>query len=59
MNLFNTIKSIIYSFIIINIIIFTPLEFFTSVLTDGLLLEFKWQQVSSGLQDSSQDSGRS
>ena len=41
MNLFNTIKSIIYSFIIINIIIFTPLQFFTSVLTDGLLLEFK------------------
>ena len=38
---------------------FTPLEFFTSVLADGFSLEFKWQQVSSSLQDSSQDSGRS
>ena len=35
------------------------LEFFTSVLADGLSLEFELQQVSSSLQDSSQDSGRS
>ena len=40
--------TIIYSF-----------EFFTSVLADGLSLEFEWQQVSSSLQDSSQYSGRS
>ena len=39
--------------------LFTPLEFFTSVLTDGFSLEFEWQQVFSSLQDSSQDSGRS
>ena len=38
---------------------FTPLEFFTSVLADGFSLESEWQQVSSGLQNSSQDSGRS
>ena len=37
---------------------FTPLEFFTSVLADGFSLEFEWQQVSSGLQDSSRYSGR-
>ena len=30
---------------IINITV-TPLEFFTSVLADGLTLEFEWQQVS-------------
>ena len=34
------------------------LEFFTSDLADGLLLEIEWQQVSSSLQDSSQYSGR-
>ena len=44
---------------IIIIIIITPLEFFTSVLADGFSLEFEWQQVSSSLQDSSRDSGRS
>ena len=38
---------------------FTPLEFFTSVLADGFSLGFDWQQVSTSLQDSSQDSGRS
>ena len=37
----------------------TPLEFFPSVLADGFSLEFEWQQVSSSLQDSSPDSGRS
>ena len=39
-------------------LLFTTLEFFTSVLADGLSLEFEWQQVSSSLQDSSQYSGR-
>ena len=41
-----------------TVLLFTPLEFFTSVLADGLSLEFEWQQVSSSLQDSSQYSGR-
>ena len=45
------------SAIIIIIIYF--LEFFTSALADGLSLEFEWQQVSSSLQDSSQDSSHS
>ena len=31
----------------------TPYEFFTPVFADGLSLEFQWQQVTSGLQDSS------
>ena len=38
---------------------YTPLEFFASVSADGFSREFDWQQVSSSLQDSSQDSGRS
>ena len=42
-----------------NIIIITPLDFFTSVLVDGFSLEFERQQVSSSHQDSSQYSGRS
>ena len=42
-----------------RVLLFTPLEFFTSVLADGFSLEFEWQQVSTSLQDSSQDSGRS
>ena len=41
------------------LLLFTPLEFSTSVLADGFSLEFEWQQVSSSLQDSSKDSGRS
>ena len=41
-----------------SIIIITPLEFFTSATSDGFSVEFEWQQVSSSLQDSSQDSGR-
>ena len=44
--------------IIITLLLFTPLEFFTSVLADSFSLEFEWQQVSSSLQDSSQYSGR-
>ena len=43
---------------IYHLLLFTPQEFFTSVLADGFSLEFEWQQVSSSLQDSSQDSGR-
>ena len=43
----------------ISSLLFTPLEFFTSVLADGFSLEFEWQQVSSGSQDSSQYSDRS
>ena len=39
------------------LLLFTPLEFFTSVLADGFSLEIVWQQISSSLQDSSQDSG--
>ena len=40
------------------LLLFTPLEFFTSVLADGFSLEFEWQQVSSSHQDSSQYPGR-
>ena len=41
------------------LLLFSSLEFFTSVLADGFYLEFEWQKVSSSLQNSSQDSGRS
>ena len=41
------------------LLLFTLLEFFTSVLSDGFSLEFEWQRVSTGLQDSFQYSGRS
>ena len=34
------------------VIILLILEFFTPALADGLSLEFKWQQISSSLQDS-------
>ena len=44
--------------ILLLLLLFTPLEFSTSVLADGFSLEFEWQQVSSSLQDSPQDSGR-
>ena len=57
LKLYNCVQKIIT--IIIVIIIFTSWEFFTSVLADGLSLEFEWQQVSSNLQDCSQYSGRS
>ena len=43
--------------IIINIIILLLWEFFTPASADGLSLEFKWQQVSLSLQDSSHYSG--
>ena len=39
--------------------IITPWEFFTSANTDGLSLEFGWQQVSLSLQGSTQYSGQS
>ena len=48
-----------YLFIICLDYVLTPLELLTSVLADGFSLEFKWRQVSSSLQDSSQYSGRS
>ena len=41
------------------LLLFTPLEFFTPTLADGLSLETEWQQASSSLQDSSQYSSRS
>ena len=41
------------------LLLFTPLEFFTSAFAGGLSLEFEWQQASSSTQDSSQYSGRS
>ena len=43
----------------VKLLLFTPLEFFTSVFADVFSLEFEWYQVSSSLQDSSQKSGRS
>ena len=36
----------------------TPCEFFTLASADSLSLEFEWQHISSGLQDTSQYSGR-
>ena len=44
--------------LLLLLLLFTPWVFFTSVLADGFSLESEWQQVSSGLQNSSQDSGR-
>ena len=49
----------IIKIIITIIIIILRWEIFTPALASGLPLEFEWQQVSSGLQDSSQYSGRS
>ena len=53
-----TILQILF-FCLLLLLLFTHLEFPTSVLPDGFSLEFEWQQVSSSVQDSSQDSGRS
>ena len=56
------IQTLSWGFLIIIIIIIDILlfwEFFTPTLTDGLSLEFEWQQVSSSIQDSSQYSVRS
>ena len=52
------LSSLLLSLLLL-LLLFTPFEFFTSVLVDGFSLEFDCQQVSSSLQDSSQDSGRS
>ena len=41
------------------LLLFSLLDFFTSVLADVFSLEFEWQQVSISLQDSFHDSGRS
>ena len=41
------------------LLLFTPLEFFRSVLADSFSLESECQQVALSLQDTSQDSGRS
>ena len=38
-----------YQVLLLLLLLFTPLEFFTSVLADGFSLEFEWQQVSSSL----------
>ena len=45
--------------LLLLLLLFTPWEFFTSLLSDGLSLKFERQQVSSSLQDSSHYSGRS
>ena len=45
--------------LLLLLLLFTPLEFLTSVLADSLSLEFEGQQVSSSLQDSYKYSGRS
>ena len=50
-------RDIILTSIIIISIIYS-LEFSTSALADGFSLEFQWQQVFSGLPESSQYSGR-
>ena len=44
--------------IIIVVIIITPYEFFTPTFANNLSLESEWQQVFSGLLDSSQYSDR-
>ena len=41
------------------LLLFSPLEFFTSVLANGFSLESEWLQVFWSLQDLSQDSGSS
>ena len=52
------IDSFIFILFIIIIIIIYSLEFFTSILADGLSLEFEWEQVSLNIQDSFQYSSR-
>ena len=53
----NSLVNIHLIYWITLILSFTPWEFFTSALVDGLSLEFEWQQVSSSIQDSSLYSG--
>ena len=45
--------------LLLLLLLFTLLKFFTSVWADGFSQEFEWQEICSGLQDSSQYSGRS
>ena len=53
------IMAVVYNILFTHVfIIIYSLQFFTSTLADGLSLEIEWEQVSSGLQDSSQYSGR-
>ena len=40
--------------LLLLLLLFTPLGFFTTALADGFPLEFEWQHISSSLQDSSQ-----
>ena len=48
-----------HSLIILLLLLFTPVEFFTSASADGFSQVFEWQRVSSSLQNSSQYSGHS
>ena len=54
-----TVSTILLLLLLLLLLLFTPLEFITSVLADGFSQKLEWQQVSSSLQYSSQDSGRS
>ena len=49
----STILQVLFFCWLLLLLLFTPLEFFTSVLALGFSLEFEWQQVYSSLQDSS------
>ena len=51
-------KSLTIITIIANLLLYTSWEFFTSTFADGLSVQSVWQQVSPGLQDASQYSGR-
>ena len=57
--IFHTLYILYNEYKLLLLLLFTPREFFTPVLCDGLSLEFEWQQVNSSLQDSSQYYGRS
>ena len=53
-NLFTKTLGIVSRLLLSFLLFFYSFEsFFTLVLADGFPLEFKWQQLSSGLQDSS------
>ena len=58
-NRFISVSTLAIMLRVIIIIIIIPWEFFTSAIAGGLSLESEWQQVSSGLQNSSQYSNRS
>ena len=44
--------------LLLSLLLFSPWGLFTSIFADGLSMEFEWHKVSSGLQESSQYSGR-